>query len=137
MESQEDVVITYDRKWLELWNLRFEDPLIDAETFRIDYSGRVVEIGNHTQNLDEIQGQYMGLLKFTPNGWKHIEAYLSSLALKQCDQLDMTSLLRGLIQSGVDIHTVPVDGHWYEVDTENDLNTYQALIEKFNGRLWQ
>jgi L-glutamine-phosphate cytidylyltransferase len=137
IESQEDIVITYDRKWLDLWKIRFEDPLIDAETFRVDSTGKVVEIGDKTQNLDDIQGQYMGLLKFTPKGWRQIESYLASLALKKCDQLDMTSLLSGLIKSGVDIHTVAVDGNWYEVDTENDLNTYQGIIDKFNGRLWQ
>ena len=30
-----DIVITYDPNWLSLWEMRFEDPLIDAENFSV------------------------------------------------------------------------------------------------------
>ena len=33
----------------------------------------LIEIGNKTNNIDEIGGQYMGLLKFTPQGWIEVE----------------------------------------------------------------
>ena len=39
-ETPGELVIAYDRKWRELWTRRFADPLADAETFRIDSSGR-------------------------------------------------------------------------------------------------
>src|SRR5690242_7556765 len=39
-----DLVITYDRAWRSLWSRRFIDPLSDAETFRTDSSGRLIEI---------------------------------------------------------------------------------------------
>ena len=41
---------------------------LDAETFRADASGRLLEIGGKTSEIEEIEGQYMGLLKFTPRG---------------------------------------------------------------------
>ena len=34
-KSKGDIVITYDPNWLNLWKMRFEDPLMDAENFRI------------------------------------------------------------------------------------------------------
>ena len=42
----------------------------DAETFKIDQNNFLLEIGKKTKNLDDINGQFMGLIKFTPDGWK-------------------------------------------------------------------
>ena len=67
-----DLVIAYDRQWRALWRRRFADPLADAETFRADASGRLAEIGSKTTSIDEIEGQYMGLLKFTPRAWADV-----------------------------------------------------------------
>jgi len=79
LNAEGDIVISYDSQWLRLWRARFEDPLKDAETFRLDEQGRMLEIGGKTRNLEDIQGQYMGLLKFTPKGWADTRDYLSSL----------------------------------------------------------
>src|ERR1700679_4382901 len=40
-----ELVIAYDRDWRRLWGRRFADPLADAETFRIDSAGQLLEIG--------------------------------------------------------------------------------------------
>lgn len=136
LKKEGDILITYDSEWLKLWSRRFNDPLSDAETFRIDAEGNLLEIGNRAKSINEIQGQYMGLLKFTTHGWKSVEKYLSGLTQEACDVLDMTSLLRGLLKSGVLIKTVPVKGRWFEVDSENDLNLYNSLIKKSPGEIW-
>jgi hypothetical protein len=39
LASDAALAITYDPGWLELWRQRFADPLVDAETFRIDNVG--------------------------------------------------------------------------------------------------
>ena len=137
LSGQGDLTITYDGNWLELWKLRFEDPLEDAETFQVNDQGQLLEIGNRAKTTGEIQGQYMGLLKITPTGWNRVERYLTSLPSPDQDRLDMTALLRGLLQSGVAIQTVPIQQRWYEVDTESDLQLYQALIEQRGGELWK
>lgn len=116
-----DVAVTYDRLWLRQWKARFADPLQDAETFRVDRRGRVVDIGRKPRSLAEVGGQYMGLLRFTPRGWRRTRAWLGRLAPAARDRLDMTSLLRGLVESGVPVRGVPVDGGWFEVDSLSDL----------------
>jgi hypothetical protein len=60
------LAVAYDPAWLALWTRRFGDPLLDAETFRLDPSGHLLEIGNKPQRVEEVQGQYMGLLRFYP-----------------------------------------------------------------------
>ena len=122
-----DIVLTYDRLWRLLWQDRFDDPLKDAETFRTE-NGRLIEIGARTTDPDDIQGQYMGLLKITPVGWRQIASLLNSITSSQRDQLDVTALLSRLIDTGIVIGTVPVDGRWCEVDSPSDHSLYRARV---------
>jgi len=128
-----DLVIAYDRAWRSLWSRRFVDPLADAETFQADVSGRLIEIGNRATNIDEIQGQYMGLLKFTTPAWREVEALLTTLDAQTIDQLDMTGLLQRLLRRGTTISTCGTDGQWGEVDNPFDLALYESMAE--NGEL--
>jgi len=125
MACKEDIAITYNTKWLELWSARFEDPLSDAETFDTDADGYVTEIGGHTDSLDRIKGQYMGLLKFSPRGFRKVEEYLAALDEKAVDKLDMTSLLSGMVKQGIKVYAIPYDGLWLEIDNEGDLKLYE------------
>lgn len=129
-KSYGDIVITYDPNWLKLWKIRFEDPLADAETFCIDDTGKLLEIGNKANSFDEIKGQYMGLLKISPKGWKIIENFLSGLKKEESDVIQTTSLLQKLIKEGVEIRAVPIKDDWYEVDSEGDLKLYNTLLTK-------
>lgn len=132
--AEGDIVVSYNTEWLDIWKARFEDPFSDAETFILDGKGILKEIGKKPTHLDQVQGQYMGLIKISSTGWKQISSYLKSLGQEKTDKLDMTSLLNGLINSGVEIHTVPVSGKWYEIDNENDLKVCQQLIDE--GKSW-
>lgn len=125
-----DLVVTYDREWHTLWRRRFEDPLSDAETFRTDSDGKLLEIGGKTVNLLEIEGQYMGLLKFTPTGWRWVEQALSTLEPARRDRIDMTGLLRQLLTKGLPIATLASAGHWGEVDNASDLALYERMVRE-------
>lgn len=126
--SQAPLAITYDRQWRALWTARSADPLADAETFVLNTDGTVRDIGRRAASLDEIQGQYMGLLKFTPAGWAAVSAYLDTLTAEQRDRLDMTSLLQRLLGAGVSLAAVPVEGGWCEVDNAADLQVYETRL---------
>lgn len=121
-----NIAITYSTNWLDLWKKRFEQPLSDAETFKIDKNHYITEIGSKARSLDEIEGQYMGLLKFTPAGWREVKNYLNTLEPSKINKMDMTSLLSGLIKSGTGIYAAAYGGLWLEVDNENDLKLYEA-----------
>jgi L-glutamine-phosphate cytidylyltransferase len=128
-----DLAITYDVNWRALWRERFADPLTDAETFRTDAEGLLTEIGGRAGSLDEIKGQYMGLLKFSPSAWRTVAGILDELPAEVQNKLDMTSLLKRLINAGVRINTVPITAPWFEVDNEADLELYQAKARKKGG----
>lgn len=120
------LAVTYDPNWLELWARRFGDPLLDAETFRLTPRHTLAEIGNKPASLDAIQGQYMGLLRFTPEGWAEVMRIRASLPSEQCDKMHMTGTLQKVIEAGrVAIAAIPYGGEWGEVDSESDLDIHQ------------
>jgi L-glutamine-phosphate cytidylyltransferase len=125
-----ELVISYDRRWRQLWARRFSDPLSDAETFRLDSAGRLLEIGGKTTRIEDIEGQYMGLLKFTPPAWAKIESLLAKLDPTARDRLDMTGLLRRLLaEKEIPIHTFGTDAQWGEIDAPGDMQLYQDMIK--------
>jgi choline kinase len=128
MESGGDIALTYDTEWQSLWTRRFGDPLIDSESFKIDDRGILRDIGRAPRTLDDVEGQYMGLLKFTSEGWQTVCRHLDSVPAATMDRLDMTTLLRQLIEQGASIHAVPVAGNWGEVDESSDLDIYEKAI---------
>jgi L-glutamine-phosphate cytidylyltransferase len=130
-----ELVVAYDRAWRSLWSRRFADPLADAETFKADATGRLVEIGNKTSSVDEIKGQYVGLLKFTPRAWRDVEALLTALDVQTRDRLDMTGLLQRLLRRNVEIGTFGTDGQWGEIDNPSDLALYESMLKDGELRL--
>ena len=122
MECDAPLAITYDTQWLELWRKRFGDPLLDAETFRLNDDHTLAEIGGKPRSLDEIQGQYMGLLRFTPAGWQEVERIRSTMPQEQQDRMHMTGTLQEVIKAKrMSIEALPYRGEWGEVDSADDL----------------
>jgi choline kinase len=122
MNSAASLAVTYDPNWLELWTHRFGDPLLDAETFRLSPEGTLAEIGNKPNSVDEVQGQYMGLLRFTPEGWAEVVRIRSSLSAEKCDRMHMTGTLQRVIDAGqVTITAISYVGEWGEFDSPKDL----------------
>jgi choline kinase len=126
INSDAALAVTYDPNWLQLWTERFGDPLLDAETFRLTATHTLAEIGNKPQSVDDVQGQYMGLLRFTPEGWAEVVRLRAELSPQQRDSMHMTNTLQRVIDAGrVPIEAVAYTGEWGEVDSSEDLSVYQ------------
>ena len=122
MRSPADIAVTYDPNWVNLWEKRFSNPLDDAETFRLTADSNLAEIGGRPGSIDEVEGQYMGLLRFTPRGWG--ESWRANRAAPQhdSDQIHMTALLQQVIDAGrVNIAAVPYRDEWGEFDSARDF----------------
>lgn len=127
MHTDAELAITYDPNWRVLWESRFADPLSDAETFMLDTNNNLLEIGQRAKNIEEIQGQYMGLLCFTPVAWQKIKALRAGLDETVKGKLDMTGMLQRLIAGyQVKIHALPYIAEWGEVDSAEDLAIYEG-----------
>lgn len=122
MDSHAALAVTYDPNWLELWTKRFSDPLLDAETFNISDAGILLNIGQKPVTSEDIQGQYMGLLRFSPQGWREVERVRAGLLPKERDTMHMTGTLQKIIEAGrVPVHGIVYEGDWAEIDSPDDL----------------
>jgi len=122
------LVVAYDRLWRDHWARRFAGSLSHAEAFRRSGSGNLIEIGGKADNVDAIDGQPIGLLKFTPTGWRAAETLLDGLDATTRDQLNLTGMLRLLLTAGtVSIGTVGTDGQWGVLDTQADAALYESM----------
>lgn len=129
LASDADIAVTIDLEWESYWRARNEEPLDDAETLKMHSDGRVYEIGNKPKSLDEIEGQYMGLIKLTQAGVNELKTVfqsakdIGSLLGKSVENAYMTDLLQAMINSNYKVQSVPVKAGWVEVDTVSDLNS--------------
>ena len=109
---------------------------LHAESLKIDTRGRITDIGAKVSRLDEIEAQYMGLMRFRGAGVAAIEAARASLdavtrpwmSVRPVRQAYMTDLLMEMILIGVDVHAVAVAGGWLEIDTVRDFEMASAMI---------
>lgn len=86
-----------------------DDPLRVAETFR-EEQGRLLANGDRPHALGEVQGQYMGLIRFTPSGWRRAAAVWQEQPPERRDRLDMTSLLRSMLARDVRVGALAIEG---------------------------
>lgn len=125
----EPLALTYYTGFWELWEARMGDPLSDLETFRINPDGKtLMEIGKKPTCREEIEGQYMGLIRFTPKSWGWVQETIRHPLPKTVERLDMTTLLQGLLEDGYPITVLPSGELWLECDTQQDIEAYEKLF---------
>ena len=128
LKSKADIAVTIDKEWENYWKERNENPLNDAETLKLRDDGTISAIGQKPKSLSEIEGQYMGLMKFSAEGIKQIKQIFNTavktggLLGKPVENSYMTDLLQAVIDTDSLVTAVPVHGEWVEVDNANDMN---------------
>lgn len=133
LECSSDIAVTIDLDWESYWHERLDDPLSDAETLKLSDNGKILELGKKPSSLDEIEGQYMGLMKFSPQGTELLKTVFNELKSqgsiqgKPVENAYMTDLLQAMIDLGYTLQAVPVRGGWIEVDTVEDLESVVTL----------
>lgn len=126
--SDADIGVVYDPNWLSLWQARYENPLSEAESFSIDDSGAITEIGGPAKQLKNVKGQFTGLLRISENGWWTIMKTLSQFCDQQIDRMDTTELLKHVINQGGRVTGVTNHGEWGEVVVPSDLPIYEQRL---------
>ncbi len=137
INSKWDSSVIIDSQWKKYWQMRFENPLDDVESLRIDENGIITNIGMKVNSLEEIQGQYIGLMKFKNEGVKNLKKIYEEAKLKSVKGINllnknipfkksyMTDLIQAMINEGIKINAVKITNGWLELDSINDYNLYQ------------
>ena len=132
----DEIALMIDAKWRDLWSLRLENPLEDAETLIMDQAGFVTELGKKPESYDQIEGQYTGLIKIRADKIADFVNFYDQLDRgglydgKDFDNMYMTSLLQFLIDADWKAKAVIVENGWLEVDSVEDLEHYETLAKE-------
>lgn len=141
LACEDEIALMIDAKWKDLWSIRLENPLDDAETLVMDKNGYVIELGKKTDSYEHIQGQYTGLIKIRADKINDFINFYKQLDRnnmydgKDFNNMYMTSFLQQLIDAGWKAKAVLVDNGWLEVDSVDDLEHYEKMAK--DGKLDQ
>jgi choline kinase len=139
--SKHQISVAVDTNWKDYWEERFTNPLMDAETLKLDSNGNIIEIGQKPENLNCIQGQYIGLTAFQGEGLEEVqkvykkekEYFLrgekSICKERNLDELYMTDLIQGVINQGNMVSPVFITGNWLEVDSLKDFKLAEQYVD--------
>jgi len=120
IKAKYKLTLPYNLNWKKNWKLRYSKPLSDLETFRINKNQDIIDIGNQAKTFKEIQGQFMGLLKFTPHAWNRVNFFLNKQNEKK-ENMQMTQLVQKIIKKKIlKVKGIPIKDQWFEVDNFND-----------------
>ncbi len=122
-----DLGIIIDKRWQELWQKRFDDPLSDAETLKLN-NNNIIELGKKAKNYTDIQGQYIGLFRISHGFLSEVLKFYDGLDRnriydsKDFNNMYMTSFLQSLIDKFHNAFAVEIFGNWCEIDFKSDLD---------------
>lgn len=133
LNAEADVAVIVDASWEQYYQERVSDIRLIAESLVLDGS-RIRSIGQPLSHDEVPEGQYIGLVKWSPRATSlacgvydelaarfHSSAWRNSSRFGECF---MTDFLQELIDRGAEVHAVPVQNGWLEFDTVDD---YEAL----------
>lgn len=138
LACEAEVCVASDKEWLRYWSARFPNPLVDAETFTVDSHGRISSLGNKPQTTAEIEGQFIGLMKFRGNSLPGIrstwEALRDRLSSRDAETMYTTGFLQALIDNDWDVRPVFIENQWAEVDSLSDLAVAEHFFNPAGGQ---
>ena len=124
-----------DKDWLKYWKMRFDDPLVDAESLKVSKEGHITNIGQKVDKITEIEGQYIGFFKVSGEKRllfkeKLIDYCENKKTISIAKKAYLTDFLQYLINKDIKINEIPTKGDWIEIDNPSDVNA-----AKISGRL--
>lgn len=126
LKSDEKFSVVVDLAWRKLWQKRMDEPLNDAETLKIK-DDKIIEIGKKARSYDEIQAQYIGLMKISGEFLQEVVKFYDNLDKtaiydgKDFKNMYMTSFIQLLIDQFNCVSPVKINGSWIEIDSAKDL----------------
>jgi choline kinase len=128
--------VAVDVEWEKYYRARYGDPFSEAESLVLDSDLRIREIGDPSPRHNTIHGQYIGLIRLSDKGSDLFRTHYRQFAAtfhnkewirkRQFSKAHMTDFLQALIDSGVQVHAVPIRGGWLEFDSPSDFQKVQA-----------
>ena len=139
LESNHDISIVVDIDWRGYYVNRKDHPLDEAENVIFDANNDVVKIGKIMADKDDVHGEFIGMMKFSPRGAEIFKSHFNRSKKLYWDKpfqranvfqkAYITDLLQEMADLGVSIHCVIIEKGWKEIDTVED---FKNALKEFN-----
>ncbi len=133
IDSTDQISVVVDKNWKEYWSARMDNPLNDVETLKIDENGFIKELGKKPNSYDDIEGQYIGLIKIRKDIVEKIKNFYETLDKgilydeKDYNHMYMTSFLQLISDNLTLLSPIYINNGWMEIDEPTDLNFIEFL----------
>jgi choline kinase len=139
--STADIGLVIDRDFRAIYEGRTEHPLDEGEVSDLLPDGTVARVGKKALPPADAVGEYIGLCHLSARGAATVANTLSQLAQRFAGREDepfqraaryrnayQTDLWQQLIDAGLPVHPIFIDGQWREIDTGQDLERARELL---------
>lgn len=137
-----DIGLIIDRRFRDIYTGRTEHPLDEGEVSDLLPDGTVARVGKKALPPADAVGEYIGLARLSARGAATVGNTLDALAQRFAGREDepfqraaryrnayQTDLWQQLIDTGMPVHPIFIDGQWREIDTGQDLARARELLE--------
>lgn len=141
-ESPAEIGLVIDRQFRDIYVGRTEHPLEEGEVSDLLPDGTVARVGKKALPPAEAIGEYIGLTRLGARGVATVANTLDQLAQRYAGRDEepfqraaryrnayLTDLWQQLIDTGIRIDPILIDGQWREIDTGQDLQRARELLE--------
>jgi choline kinase len=140
--STAEIGLVIDREFRTIYDGRTEHPLDEGEVADLSSDGSVARVGKRALPPADAIGEFIGLSRLGTRGAGLVGRALDQLAADFAGRENhpfqraaryrnayLTDLWQDLIDSGVRIDPILIDGQWREIDTGQDLDRARQLLE--------
>jgi choline kinase len=140
--SPAELALVIDREFRTIYDGRTEHPLDEGEVADLMPDGSVARVGKRALPPSEAVGEFIGLTKLGARGVATVARTLDALAHRYEGREHepfqraatyrnayLTDLWQQLIDAGIRLDPVLIQGSWREIDTEQDLERARHLVE--------
>jgi choline kinase len=140
--STAEIGLVIDRQFRDIYVGRTEHPLEEGEVADLLPDGTVARVGKKALPPAEAVGEYIGLTRLGARGVAITANTIDALAQKYAGREEepfqraaryrvayLTDLWQHLIDGGIQIEPIMIDGQWREIDTGQDLERARELLE--------
>jgi len=140
LESHADISIVVDIDWRGYYVGRKDHPIEEAENVILNANNEVVKIGKILTDKNDVHGEFIGMMKFTPRGAEIFKRHFHRAKELFWDRpyqrapifqkAYITDIIQDMADLGVPIHCVIIERGWKEIDTEED---YKKALKEFSS----
>jgi len=142
IESTADIGLVIDSRFRDIYVGRTEHPLDEGEVSDLMPDGTIARVGKRALPPAEAIGEYIGLTRLSERGVataaRTIDRLQEQFAGRDTTPFQraatyrnayLTDLWQHLIDGGMRIDPILIEGQWREIDTGQDLDRARELVE--------